>query len=674
MPDTISFFDESGYAAQYPQLDLLYEEDLFLGCYQYDINLPVKNENDTTLDIFEDTILHLSGKIPWTNDEMAERSCLAKDFVKALSISLKEKNYIKEGNVLTEKGERYLGLKTEGLANRYGSVLVLPYTKKLLPILLVENDPHIHQGYWDENRYAMEITNNSAGKAETIKGNGLRPKIKKNDTHRKIYPYEIRQLVEEYNCTQPEENYIVLAQHGTVAYSEEGHQVFLHLKCGIQQGLADQVIISDGQSVLSSILTQYIKEYYPGYLKKLQDRATQAQSGEGRRLLPLDKQKYGDIQEAWQHLKTIAEAVTPDEQRQRQDAIHDNVIQLHAIAERTLHNYLKIHPLPRNQYDVFSHQNAKKNERVLKRMALSLGLDSNDAETVLGKLDRYHLRRYQRRNVPELVCVLPLVIAISKLNDLTELRRLGRKRKFLLRDMERLDNSKTLRHGSESAKDMYHDYEQLLTTVKFMLRILLPDCRLSSIEADSFDIEETSQNRLNATVALRKALGWDFFERLDGNLKEDLLQVSPYYTGQLMPYPMDMVNILYRILENYLRSWASVMDESFETKTEMIEFIQRITGSVLPKALTSVNEGMVRAANADKPASLGAYTLVAFSRLPQEKLQQICESYDFFAVIGNIIELRGHANNTQLNLKMDEKEEAQLRDRVLECMKEMERF
>lgn len=141
-----------------------------------------------------------------------------------------------------------------------------------------------------------------------------------------------------------------------------------------------------------------------------------------------------------------------------------------------------------------------------------------------------------------------------------------------------------------------------------------------------------------------------------------------------MPYPMDMVNILYRILENYLRSWASVMDESFETKTEMIEFIQRITGSVLPKALTSVNEGMVRAANADKPASLGAYTLVAFSRLPQEKLQQICESYDFFAVIGNIIELRGHANNTQLNLKMDEKEEAQLRDRVLECMKEMERF
>lgn len=680
MPDTISFFGRSGYAARYPQLDLLYEEDFFLRCYMHDVILYSKKSDE--LNIFEDTVLHLLGDTAYNENEIAEYCCLEKDFVKAILDSLQARGYIKDVNVVTDNGKSYLdpGHKEtkDTVSEELYSVLVLPETEEMLPILLQENDEHIYDGGISENnsRYEMIFDRDGAGKEELIKGKfGI--KRSSVDNTCKIYPYEIRQLISEYNRTNAKK--IKLVQQGSINVSSIGHEVYLHLKCGIQYGLVDQVIVSDGTSVITSVLVQYLKDMCPNYLEQVQKRATEAKSGTSLQL-PIRKQKYADILLVWQNIKPIPEAVTPDEQHQRLDWIHQNIIQMHALVEQILNYYLKSHPLPPYQYDVFVTQNAERNERLLKHMAIELGLDSSDAITVLGKLNQQRLRRYQKTEVPELTCVLPLVIATSKLNDLGELRTLGRKRRFFLRDMERLDDSKALRHGDQEVKDVYNDHQQLLITVKTMLKMLLPDCRIDEEKGkDKFSaVEQVSQDRLNAIVSLRTVLGNAFLDRISGNLKEDLLQVSPYYVGDLMPYPMDMVNILYRILENYLRSRSMFIDKRPQTKDEIIEYLQKMIGLDIPSVLCSVNDGMIKAAISDKPASLGAYVLVFFGFLPKEKLQgkvkELSNFEDLFTTIGRIIELRGHGNNIELNLSMHEEEEVHLRNRVFECINKMEKI
>lgn len=676
MADAISFFQTKSYGEKFPFLDLLYEEDFFLPVRIYDAEVTVISGASDSLNIFEETILELLGVFSKTEEDIAKKSCLEKDFVVAVCNSLASNGYIDKSNVLTDKGKNFLkGGNAENLEQLRLRLVMIPRTGELLPFLLKEQDEALLQGDPEGGgkRFQIEFGATGSGKQERVSGFILGRNFKSASRPKR---YEVRRLIRYYNQQHAEK--IVMPKDGAISLTEQGTFAYLHLKCGVQRGLVDEILVSDGMKEINPILVTHLKTYYAHAMENFQKKATCVQSdsedGEGQSSRKNMKRQHENVLNAWEGLKEISAVDDPDAQEKQEQQVKLNITALYTATEHALHDFLQKFPDTGKELRVFAKQSIKENEREIKRLAEAQGLDVRNAHTVLSRFDSCRIRRYQKSGVPDFYVVLPLVIAVSYHQSSMQLRILAHRRKKFLADMETLSASKELRHASEEERNWTVVYPGLKKTVAALIHILLPECAIDGRRVEKVH-RDISQEKLNAIVSVRETLGPYMWDNLPNSLRDDLLQVAPCYHGQQLVTPVEMANLLYRIMEGYLKTRLQDMQpDKKEKKEEMIAAIESTIPTTLPAALYHVNDHMIQAVWGNGRASLGAYALAFFSCLPEERLKRACEKMDVFALIGKIIELRAHGNHVTLNITMHEEEECALRDQVFECLKEMEKL
>ena len=663
MGEIISFFKKNSYMDKFPALDLIREEDVFLECVAYDAVITVAGGNTDKLNIFEQVILELLGRVGCSIDQIMEKTCLERDFVKAVCDKLQKEEYIDNANTIKAKGQNALNQRVS-YTERNVKLVVLPATSSILPMLIV--DDRLFQGSVDNGWMSMEVDEGNAGDAVNIKGRLLFNRHEKKK--KQIRHHEIREQVRLYNQKQSEEKHLHLIPNGSLSCYSQGSKMYLHFKCGVQRGMVDQVIVSDGLSINSGILAEYLCEYHRQYVQGVQERSTQEMTVSNDGSCHMHR-KYESLLQIWESLEEVKPSNNINEQQAMLQRRKDNLAKLYSAAEHALNYYLSYMPLSSKQERIFCRQDRKRNGQLICKMAEDIGLRASPKMEILGKLSKVGIKRYKKSEIPDLYVVLPMAIATCWENKCNDFRRLDIKCRCLLKDLEKLSESKSLRHGSEEAKGLVEDYEQLKDTVQVMIKILLPDC---SLEGEKVSRHDISQQRLNEAVALQKVLGTDIYDRLGDNLKEDMLRVSPYYQGYMMLTPVEMVNTLYRILENYMRTRSQDMDATNLKAQEVVADVEEKASVTLPKALSSVGVNMINAALKDENASLGAYALALFCRMPEDSLERLVQKVPIIQIVGDIISMRGHGNNSRLNLTMSRDQEMKLRDRVFACIKEME--
>ena len=229
--------------------------------------------------------------------------------------------------------------------------------------------------------------------------------------------------------------------------------------------------------------------------------------------------------------------------------------------------------------------------------------------------------------------------------------------------LNRLDNyGKSLRHGENWTAKENDTFENLYNNVLLFVKKLLPD--YENIETEKADLTNSSIKKLNAQLAVIKAIGEELFQSFPYSLQCCFLKISPDKQGAQMLGSMEFIKMLSVILEKIISQKIS----SFSGKitTPKSEIIARLNNFNVKQDFGTVSESFYSRACEKKAATLGAYALAYSATLDNESLKNLAQK-NFFEVVFKIAGLRGHANN--ILFMAEEKELINLRSKVFDIVK-----
>ena len=633
--------------------------------------------------IFEDTVLRLLGLFGCTVKEISERSCLEEDFVNSICLALRQRGFVDDNNITTDVGKDYLKqtVLAESVEEKVVRVLFLPDIGVLLdPILHDFYSDADYDGYIDGGMVKMLIDAQDAGKSETR--SGFFKNITKETTNMpyKIYSHDVKKIINKNNGTSDKK--ISLADGYAINISKQGSKVFLHVKCALQVGSVDQLIVSDGTKMISGALVQYLIENHGDYVNDLFNRATTIQSKNSSDNKKFVHERYYHVKHNLEELEDFVAGNNPDAAQINYERKRINLVRLNAAVEHALNYNLTQYPVSEERKKILYSQTPAENYRTLIAYARQINFPVEEDDALLYSLSKSAFKLYNvsGNSVPNLKFVLPLSIVSAVENNLSPFAVAAREMPKLFELFKILDSSKKFRHGAEDKKYLQIDYDAILAATKQLIHILLPEFQESAPDDHKkFSSEKNiSQERLNAIVALKKVLGDKIYYEAGDNLRNTLIRLSPYYKGDAMLSPMDFVNYLYVCLENYIRHKTENYSHTVKTVSEIVADIENFIETSLPLSLRTVSEKMVIASNAGRNASLGAYILTMFGSLPkgllEGKIKDNAELKKFFDDVGEIVSLRQHANNAELNLTLNESSLCRLRENTFDALKFMEGF
>ena len=665
----ISLFEEESYRKKFSTLEVLREEDLFLECRCYDVFISVNTLRDAQLNIFEETVLRLLGICGRSIEEIADLSCLEKDFVKAICTGLQKNNFITENNVLTDSGKNYLTQTAlaENIEEQAVRIIALPDTGQLLKIVL-QNSNYDYEGFFEGGKLSMILNSDDAGNETKTSGFFLHCPKEKFKRNLKIPQYKVKEIISEQNFN--------LAENYSLNISSSGSRVFLHLKCALQQGAVDNLIVSDGTDIISGTLVQYLRENYRDYLDKLNERAAKFQADISKNPKKFQNEKYFHVKENLDALKNFLDEKSQDATKINSELGKNNFSRLYAAVEHALNYYLQEYPVSTMTENLLRSQTPHENYRTLIKFAREINLYTEKKEILLSSLSKINLNAFkQNSKMPLLNVVLPLSIASGFENRLSPFAAAVKAMPNLLQIFYKVYLGRGTRHGSAEQNFSQENYFAVAQDVQKFIKLLLPDFQ----ETDAQNISENfkigiSQERLNAMVELQNSLGSKIYYDANENLKNALISISPYYSGNKMLAPVDFVNQLYRCLENFIRTKTQHLPLYKKNISAVISELEKFLESPLPKTLKTVSERFFINAVKGLNSSLGAYTLAFFGFLPKDLLTDKISVKKNLETIAEILSLRQHANNTELNLTLTEKNLNSLREKTFDAIKFLEEF
>ena len=667
----ISLFGKDSYAKKFPGLPLICEDSLFLECRCHDVCIYTASAQTDSLNIFEETVLRLLGLFGKTVKEISELSCLKEDFVQAICSALRQREFVNDNNVLTDTGKDYLNKTSlsDNVEEKAIRILTLPDTGTLLAPIL-QNFNSEYDGFIDDKKMIMQIDSRDKGKTKPYEGSFRTVPKEKKKFNRAVYPHDVKKIIREHNRTN--DGKIQLADGYAMSISQKGSRVFLHVKCAIQRGLVEHPIVSDGTAMISGALVQYLMENHGDYVDKLFERATTSKAEtktKDRRW-----EKYYHVKHNLEELEDFLAETDPDSNAVNLQRKKNNFNRLHAAVEHALKYYLEKYPLSEEHEKILYSQTPEENCRTLLAFARKLNLNIGGNTVLLSRINRLSFERYRQSGVPTLNFVLPLAIISGAEHNLSPFVAAVKEMPNLFELFNTLYRMKSFRHGSENEQPLPDNYLKIAGDVKKFIAILLPDYRQDETQNKNSAPDDISQERLNAVVALKKALGNKIYYEAGDNLRNNLIRLSPYYKGNNMPSPMEFVNCLYACLENYIRGKTNDLAVRKKELATVLSELERLTGNALPKSLKFVSQRMFELATEGQNASLGAYILVMLSAFPKELLTDKSKVKKFLNDTGEIVSLRQHANNTELNLILTEEKLEQLRENAFDAIKFLEEF
>ena len=656
----VTFFKRNTYRNLFPQIPTLAETDYFLQFNGYEIFLPERNRAEEPLNIFELSVLKFKSIGDFSLDELTDKLCLDKDFVRFILIRLTELGLLDDKKRITDSGRTFLGEKIAAQTQNIVPYLILVSreTGEIFP----EFFPRQNQFNAELEKPFVKIFIGSTGTAKPVDGRCvfIKEQIKRPQT---LTQKNIRDALRKFNRKTDEKIFVESAANIQSTYTQP---VFLHVKAVLQDGNIDYAIVSDGLTIHSEFLRSCLEKQNPQLLTRLKESATKI-SESRKENSTVDGGKYFEIRRAmkWESTK----ATNVDEIEIAEDKQRRQLENLPKAVEWALQYHLLKFPPPKQLIKTLALQTPDENFTTLTNFAVQLGLtDAKKFPNFFQGISSGLIKNCMTTKSPALVPLLAVNIAtaarIADSNLLNALKVLPEDDAFGF--LQRLDNyGKSLRHENKWSPQKNDTPAFLHENVLKFIQALLPD--YDNPAAVKADLSNTSQQKLNAQISIGRKLGEETFQNLSPDVQALMLKISPDKFKSQLPAPLEFVTTLSMLLEKILsRKLKEFDDEISITKSEVIE---RLAGAGKSTDLWSVGEDFYLKACRREPATLGAYALAYMAALDDDRFKKFTEK-NIHELIFEIANLRGHANN--LALMVDDKNLVELRDKVFTAIKFLE--
>lgn len=656
----VTFFKRTPYRNLFPQIPTLMEMDYFLQFNGYEIFLPQRARAEEALNIFELSVLKFKGLGNFSAEELSDKLCLEGDFIKFILIRLTELGLLDETRQITDKGRTFLGEKLAAQSEN-----IVPY------LLLVSRDtgeifpsffPRENQIEGELEKPFIKIFFGSTGSETSAEGRCVfvKEQVRREQT---LTQKKIRDALRKFNRKTDDKIFVEAAANIQSTYTQP---IFLHVKAVLQDGNVDYAIVSDGQISHSDFLRDYLERQNPKVLMKLKESATKISERRKENATP-DTRKYFEIRGLmkWEEVKaTNVDEIERAAEKQRRQL--ENLPK--AVEWALLYHLLKFPP-PQQLMLTLGSQTPEENFKTLTDFAAQLGLDDvlnfkNFFSGITSALIKNCMTTDNPTLVPLLAVNIATAVRVADSNLLNAFKALPEDDAFGF--LKRLDDyGKKLRHENKWTPQENDTPAFLRGYVLKFIQALLPD--YDNPAAVVADLSNSSQQKLNAQLAVIRKLGEETFQNLPADVQALTLKVSPDKIGGQMPMPIEFVTTLAMILEKILL--LKLKESPAEISLSKSEIIGRLTQSGKSTNLRTVNEKFYLQACKRESATLGAYALAYMATLTDKQFDKFTTA-NLHELISEVATLRGHANN--LGLVLDEKNLSGLRDKVFTAIKLLE--
>lgn len=655
----LSLFKNDSWQNKFPAIKSLKEENYFLQFNAYEVWLPLPSSEQSDLNIFEITVLRLISAGIISTDEISEKICLQKDLINFIFARLAESNFIDSTKKITDKGLAALGKNINAVSTDTKPCLILTTcdTGEILPIFF----PLAERTTGDFEKPFLTVNFGTTGKAKPVKGRCIF--VKSSAPKAQILPQKkLHNAIKIFNRSTETKIFLDSASNIVSTYSEK---IFLHIKTVLQDGNIDYMIVSEGLKMHNDFLREYLDRQPINFLQYLKESAGRLSSKKVTEKNKLQGQ-YPEIRALLKRKETTAESV--DERLDEKNLQNWQVENLSKAVEWALFYHLKKFPPPETVLEVMSRQMQEENFKNVVNFAKQLGL---------GKIEYYpqlflNLSAMSVKNCitsknPDIKILLGLnIVAAAKNPESHLIEALNILPGDGFNFLNRLDNyGKSLRHGETWTAKGNDTSDSLYKNVLLFVKKLLPD--YENIETEKEDLSNASMKKLNAQLAVMKAIGEEIFQRFPYSLQNYFLKISPDKQGTQMLGSLEFVKTLSIILEKIISQ--KILDFAGKITSPKSEIVLRLKNLNVKQNFQTVSDTFYKNACEKKISTLGGYTLAYSATLNDEDLKKLAEK-NFFETVFEIAGLRGHVNN--ILFAAEEENLINLRDKVFNIVKFLE--
>lgn len=650
--------------------------DIFVQCASYDLKLPVNAQETRALDIFEETILRMLRLKQCSVSELADIICLEKELVNFIITRLMEKGLLEDKYTLSDAGKNQLNLQ-ESLRKEVEYQTAKIFIANGCDVIL----PYIHIGDFisedivDFSLSKITLGFGSIGDQKRVTGACIREK--KGERKMAILPQvTIKNTIKKYNrlANKRKRPGIVLAEEYGIE-STRGEDIYFHMQMAVQNGNAEELMVSDGFVLNIDEIFGHIKAVNPELVMRVQSKAIKMdmeenQVGESRQ--QVYNGKYPEVvrycRDMEKYMHKISDESSLDDIKQTNEDKRQVIINCYSMLEWAFHYLSLKYPVSDSMLQLFKRQKTYENFETINNLAKKIGM--GDLKGYKNLFNSFNGKKagmiYQRVGdvTPTMKMSLSLCIIEASECDDSEFRKLITQDHRLIAFINRIGKmAADFRHDS-TAKVEDIKIEEIRDHAVRIITTILPDIQLR--KADISDKKDMSNERLRATVACEKALGSLLYFSLDKGVQADFRKISLDRNSTQLPAAYEYVQILYRILQTvfYEESIKNV-DAKWLSKDECIKKNEEILGVKLPKSLVTVKIERYNAARRGVKATLGAHFLVLISNLSDGV--ELLKGQDIVGVVSQILDYRKHANN--ISLMVSDQELADLREKVINIIK-----
>lgn len=692
----LSLFGSKNINSLFEDIELLGKpKDVFYEVQSYNILVSVYQDNDEKSNIFEETILKLLSIKELSIEKISEKLCLEKAFIKYLVESLEIKGLIDEEMKVTSSGRNLLesyNTDERKIEQRLFKIFVDFRTKQILPFIYTDIENFETESIENETKDRLEIKVGNKTDETIIKGKKI---IFNEENISNIESFDIIKAIKKYNRIAEKTTYSKINWLGSSKIEiTKSDKIFLHLQIGLQNGNIDEPFISDGFVLQIKLLLDTIKN--STIFKKIREQESSSTISYSQEKIGRENQNtlselIKDINEEINYLQFLEN--NRDEIKERISREKDVVKNIFSLVEISLFTYLKENPLSNEKLNKFKENEPDVNLEILKKMALEIGLNideenSSREESLLLSFSRIRINNVF--NPPDIKVLLPYIIIKAKYDSNNTFHKIVNENRNILKDLYCLkkmaDSSGhttkvdllTLYNQYSFDNNKFNNSMDLINSIfkkykKFIENLLNSKISINKenqkVIIVAKDREVSSQKKLDADIELEKNLGNLYLYYLRDSLKDDFRMISPNKKESELPKGNDYIITLTRIIEDFL-TYLDYEKIKYSNIEEAIQNIESFYGKKLSDSLRYTNSKRYINELKGEKSSLGAKAIVFLSSLKgdYESLLENLIKENFIELIEELIELRGHRNNIENNLK-DIGEINLLRDRLFKSLK-----
>ena len=692
----LSLFGSKNINSLFEDIELLGKpKDVFYEVQSYNILVSVYQDNNEKSNIFEETILKLLSIMELSIEKISEKLCLEKAFIKYLVESLEIKGLIDEEMKVTSSGRNLLesyNIDERKIEQRLFKIFVDFRTKQILPFIYTDIENFETESIENETKDRLEIKVGNKTDETIIKGRKI---IFDGEDVLGIESFDIIKAIKKYNRIAEKTTYSKINWLGSSKIEiTKSDKIFLHLQIGLQNGNIDEPFISDGFVPQIKLLLDTIKNSI--IFKKIREQESSSTISYSQEKIGRENQNtlselIKDINKEINYLQFLEN--NRDEIKERISREKDVVKNIFSLVEISLFTYLKENPLSNEKLNKFKENEPDVNLEILKKIALEIGLNideenSSREESLLLSFSR--LRINNVFNTPNIKVLLPYIIIKAKYDSNNTFHKIVNENRNILKDLYCLkkmadssghttkvdlltlynqysfDNNK-FNNSMDLINNIFEKYKKFIENLlNSKMSINKENQKVIIVEKDR---EVSSQKKLDADIELEKNLGNLYLYYLSNSLKDDFRMISPNKKESELPKGNDYIITLTRIIEDFL-TYLDYEKIKYSNIEEAIQNIESFYGKKLSDSLRYTNSKRYINELKGEKSSLGAKAIVFLSSLKgdYESLLENLIKENFIELIEELIELRGHRNNIENNLK-DIGEINLLRDRLFKSLK-----